>query len=715
MKAPSLAGKAMKNQFAPIVLLTLVYLSVGFLTRIVLILSTDSSNLSFGDIGGLFSIGAFYDLLIALTVLSPMVLHIWFTNERIYRSKWSIAVISIAVAVIMILVFTQLVPEDFNEDIRKASIIYPIVRLGIFLLLLFAGPAFRLKWRKAVLTFDVLLFVFLMLFNAVSEFFFWQEFSSRYNFIAVDYLVYTTEVLGNIRESYPITLIIGSVLFLSALLVLLFRKPILYSPKYSYPFGQRSIIALTLLILPAAGLFFVTSEQKKFSKNNYANELAGNGVFEFVAAFANNELDFYRYYQVLNDQKAFELVRKDLQDSCTKFVSNDPFSIEREISYPGPEEKKNVVMISIESFSASFMKPFGNDKNLTPFLDSLANKSMLFSNLYASGTRTVRGLEALSLSIPPTPGQSVVKRPGNANMFTLGHVLKTQGYSAQYIYGGYSYFDNMKGFFSNNEYEVIDREAIPANKTHFANIWGVCDEDLFTLALDKIDQESQAGKHFFTQVMTVSNHRPFTYPEGRIDISPTTQTREGAVKYTDYAIGKFIREASSRPWFKNTIFVIVADHCAGSAGSVELPVTGYHIPLLVYSPGFIQPKKIDKLMAQIDIIPTVLGLMKMDYRSKFLGRDIFNVAKGNEHAYISTYQGLGFLNNEKLVIQSPKHQVKTFLPDFKTGEAVEVQPDSELTEKAIAYYQVASWLLKNNKQLRDTTVPGQNLKAAALK
>jgi phosphoglycerol transferase MdoB-like AlkP superfamily enzyme len=343
------------------------------------------------------------------------------------------------------------------------------------------------------------------------------------------------------------------------------------------------------------------------------------------------------------------------------------------------------------------MDSFGNDQHITPCLDSLAAKSMLFTNLYASGTRTVRGLEALSLSIPPTPGQSIVKRPDNQNMFSLGAVFKSKGYITQYLYGGYGYFDNMNAFFSANHYQVIDRNALRPDQIHYANIWGVADEDLFTLTLQNLDANYKTGKPFFAHVMTVSNHRPFTYPEGRIDIPPSRQAREGAVKYTDYAIGKFIHEASDKPWFKNTVFVIVADHCAGSAGSVELPVTGYHIPMLMYSPGNIQPQKMDRLMAQIDIAPSILGLLKFNYRSKFFGQDIFSLPAGHERAFISTYQGLGYLRNGELVIQSPMQQVEEYKPDFTTGKAQRGPLKDSLVKQAIAYYQSASWLLKNNK------------------
>jgi phosphoglycerol transferase MdoB-like AlkP superfamily enzyme len=169
------------------------------------------------------------------------------------------------------------------------------------------------------------------------------------------------------------------------------------------------------------------------------------------------------------------------------------------------------------------------------------------------------------------------------------------------------------------------------------------------------------------------------------------------VKYTDYCIGHFLQEAAKKPWFSNTVFVIVADHCAGSAGSSQLPVTGYHIPMLIYSPGNIQPRKVDNLTAQIDIAPTILGLLNFNYRSKFFGKDIFDVPKGNELAFISTYQGLGSLKSGKLVIQSPVRKIEEYKPDFITGKAVQTRLTDSLVNQAIAYYQCASWMFKNNR------------------
>ncbi|QEC41193.1 LTA synthase family protein [Pseudobacter ginsenosidimutans] len=693
-----LIGKGFHCRYGPIYLLVIIYLTITFSTRVALLIRVhDVFDWSLKNIAGVFGIGLLYDLAVSSYIIIPFVVHIWFTNEKAYAPrawKWTTL---LYLVLILLLVFTQLVPEDFNADLRKAVIGLVILRMGIFLFLAYRGREFRHKWRRAVLFADFGLVIFLLLFNAVSEWFFWNEFSGRYNFIAVDYLIYTNEVVGNIRESYPVGWIIFVVVVLTFSILYISKNIIRQSTKVSMKFSKRSMIATCFLLLPAITTFSLDNQLKKFSNNAYANELAGNGLFEFAAAFHNNELDFYRYYKALNDEEAFRILREQLTVPNSRFLSDDPFDLERQISYASPEKKMNVVMISVESLSASFMKAFGNDQNITPCLDSLSQHGIFFRNLYASGTRTVRGLEALSLSIPPTPGQSVVKRPENNDLFSLGSVFRSKGYTTQYIYGGYGYFDNMNAFFSGNGYEVVDRTALKPEDIHYANIWGVADEDLFTLALNKLDENYRQKKPFFSQIMTVSNHRPYTYPDGRIDIPSHTQSREGAVKYTDYAIGKFIREASVKPWFNNTVFVIVADHCAGSAGSVELPVTGYHIPMLIYSPANIAPQQFDRLTAQIDIAPTILGLLKFNYRSRFFGQDIFALPEGRERALISTYQGLGYLRNNQLVIQSPVHQVDQFRPDFATGNAVRVSVTDSLAGQAIAYYQAAAWLLKHKK------------------
>ena len=424
-----------------------------------------------------------------------------------------------------------------------------------------------LKWLVAALLLPLCV---LVVFVAFSEFTFWNEFSSRFNFIAVDYLIYTKEVVGNIRESYNLPCCCRPWPSLALVLWALAWQAL--RPAWSAPAaGWRArcaAIAVWVLLLPALAFWAVDARYKEFSRNAQLNELAGNGYFDFWHAFRTNEIDYERYYRVMPNSQAVARLAMEITGHKPGDLHQHPN--ERRVNAAGPERRLNVVLVSVESLSAEFLGSFGNTQGLTPNLDRLARDGLLFTKLYATGTRTVRGLEALTLSVPPTPGQAIVKRPDNADLFTIGEVFKSKGYEALYLYGGYGYFDNMNAFFSSNGYTVVDRTALPSSDIHFENIWGVADEDLFTLTLRELDARQARGTPFFAHVMTTSNHRPFTYPAGRIDIPPKTG-REGGVKYTDYAIGRFIDEARAKPWFAQTVFVIVADHTHNARGRQELP------------------------------------------------------------------------------------------------------------------------------------------------
>ncbi len=353
------------------------------------------------------------------------------------------------------------------------------------------------------------------------------------------------------------------------------------------------------------------------------------------------------------------------------------------------------MLIMVESLSAEYMGAFGDNRGWTPNLDNLAKRSLFFDNVYATGTRTVRGMEAVVLSVPPSPGRSIIKRPDCHDMFSAGFIFKEKGYENKFIYAGYGYFDNMNDFFSHNGFMTVDRTDMDTNEISFSNVWGVCDEDLFNKALKESDKSYQKNKPFFNYIMTTSNHRPYTYPEGKIDI-PSHTGRSGGVKYTDYAINKFLGDAASKPWFKNTIFIILADHNGGSAGETSLPAWRYKIPVFIYGPGIIKPLIVSKLSSQIDIMPTLFSIMNWSYESKFYGEDILD-ENFNERAFIGTYQKLGFLRKDRLVIlESDKilHEYKIVHQSLYDVKYKEIDPIEKDKLDAITYYQSASYFYK---------------------
>jgi phosphoglycerol transferase MdoB-like AlkP superfamily enzyme len=631
--------KLLKHRFGPVFLLAMLVVGVSLLTRIGLIVYSFSEldNNVLGILGSLLT-GIFYDCIVASFFALPIAIYCW-----LMKDSW-----------------------------------------------------YRMKWQRPVLYIFFIISIIIIVFTAIAEFVFWDEFKSRFNFIAVDYLVYTNEVMNNIIESYNMPLVIAGLLVAGALLFWPIKKWVDASMHVSMRFARRTVFFVVYLMVPLSGYFLVGNTVKNTSNNRYVNELGGNGMYEFGHAFWHNELDYTTFYASRTDTAAFALVRQLLQQQNTRF-DGTTLSTKHQVTSDSSEKKLNIVLISVESLSASFLQHFGNTQNITPFLDSLVNKSLFFEHFFASGTRTVRGLEALSLAIPPTPGQSIVKRmPTRSGMFTIGNVLQAKGYDTKYIYGGNAFFDNMGAFFGQNGYAIVDQGDIPASAIHHETAWGVADEDLFTQSIKEMDKSYAAGKLFFNHIMTVSNHRPYTYPEGRIDIPPARQVREGAVKYTDWAIGQFLRDASAKPWFASTIFVIVADHCAKVAGKTEIPVMDYHIPCWIYAPGIIAPRIENRLTAQIDLAPTLLGLLNLSYTSKFYGFDMLKLEPGKERVLMGTYQNIAYARNNKMVVLSPQQKVEMFSVDFVTGKQSAIPVDNALVNEAIAYYQTASYLFKMN-------------------
>jgi len=530
----------------------------------------------------------------------------------------------------------------------------------------------------------------LLVFGVVAEFVFWDEFSARFNFIAVDYLIYTGEVIGNIRESYPVGWLVAGILVLTTLLLALIRRFLMLSdaPRTR---RRRAVQAATAILLPMASYALVNVDQMSRTGNAYADELSGNGLFSFAAAMRRNELDYDQFYRTMPQEEA-DAVLKALgveREPLSKAIAPPPDVHEPEELGPLSRHPRHVVLITVESLSAEFLGAYGDKRGLTPNLDRLATEGLKFERLFATGTRTVRGLEALSLGTPPVPGQAIVRRPTNEHLATVGEILEHQGFLPYFIYGGYGYFDNMNAYFSGNDYKVIDRTDFPKASISFENIWGVADEVLFANALTILDGAAATGKRFFAQIMTTSNHRPYTYPDGRIDIA-SPGGREGAVKYTDFAIGQFIERARGKPWFKDTLFVIVADHCASVAGKTRLPVANYHIPMIFYGPDFLKPGIYARMASQIDLAPTLLDLLRAEGDDHFFGESLFENDSLPARAFISNYQELGYYTNDVLTVLAPKQKVEAFRIDSVTFAATPIAPVPQLAREAVAYYQTSS-------------------------
>lgn len=672
------------KKIKPFLYLGVFYLIVSLIIRLIFFFHPiTTASFGFFEILKVLSIGFLNDVFVFVLASSLLAIYLLFLSNSKYKKPYGYIIFG---AMVLFFLYILLIPNNiFNQyggSISEVALTFVGIKTVCFGLMLFL-PKKRIKIRNVLYFIIILLYVLLIIFNAVSEYFFYNEFGVRYNFIAVDYLIYTNEVIGNVMESYPVIPLFSAILIITlAITWFIFKKTkneLLDLPN----FKQKMILLGSFIILSGISLFAVSSLMQIKSENVFAEEIENNGLPKFYWAFTHNELDYFQFYSQIDQKQAEKNLLSQYPDH----------SLTRNISSEQPEMKKNVVLISIESLSADFMEHYGNTEKITPFLDSLADKSMMFTNLYATGNRTVRGLEALTLCIPPTAGESVIKRDDNKNKFTTGSVFKSKGYDVKFLYGGYSYFDNMADFFGGNGYDIVDRNNFKPEEISFANVWGVADEDMAKKAIQVMNAEAKSGKPFFNHWMTVSNHRPFTYPDGRIDIPGTAKSREGGVKYTDYSLKMFFEMAKKQDWYKNTVFVIIADHCASSAGKTELPMDKYRIPAFIFSEGYIQPQKFDQLMSQIDVMPTLLGMLNFNYKSKFLGQDVFK-KEFQPKAYIATYQDLGFVKDGYMTIISPVKKVKQY---SLTAEQSNLAP-------AFKYQYEEKLLKKNNEQLINETI-----------
>jgi phosphoglycerol transferase MdoB-like AlkP superfamily enzyme len=564
--------------------------------------------------------------------------------------------------------------------------------LGLLALLLPRRLTRQPSYRRLVAG-GLFLALFGLLYLATVEYFFFAEFDSRFNLIAVDYLIYPTEVLVNIWESYPVAriLLIEAILTLGLLRLL---RPLLDAEE-PVPVRQRGLRLfshLGLLLIAATGF---STDTLAWSENRVANEISANGISSLFRAFRTNELDYGQYYRTIDDARAFTLVQHQLGTE-TGGTAGMPPSLTRTI--PARAEglgRMNVVVVVEESLGAGFVGAYGNQQHLTPNFDRLAGSGLLFSNAFATGTRTVRGLEAITASFPPIPSESIVKRPGCEKIANWGTAMSEQGYQTSFLYGGYSYFDNMQNFFAGNGFAIRDRSDIkdPA----FANIWGVSDEDLFRDAIGYFDTLHQGGKPFFSVIMTTSNHTPFTFPDGIPGIPASGGGRKAGVRYADYALGQLFDEAPKHPWFANTLFVIVADHDARVYGRAQIPLEHYRIPLLVYAPEKLAAGTVAAPCSQMDIAPTVLGLLGFAYTAPFYGQDVVHQPDPRHPILLNHNHDVALLSGDRLVVLGLNRQVDTFRCNPDTGNLSPATADPALVDLATAYYQTAFELFRDHR------------------
>lgn len=640
LRLPWRAGPAAADvppqRYALVWLIAAVYCAVSGATRLVLALkSLFAAQIVAAELPSILLTGLGYDLVTTLYLCAPLVLYLLLAPRRLYRR-----------------------------------------------------PAQRmLVWALSALALYGLAYL------AAVEYFFFDEFNARFNFVAVEYLIYPHEVFINIWESYPVGKALAASGIVTALLLWLLKSRIAATLADERRFRQRFKPAVAFLAALTAVHFGIDINTGRASHNRVADELAANGIYSFFNAALNSHLDYTQFYLTVDaDEAAARVQRLVIQPNAT-FLRGAQNPLARRVRYAGTPKLQHVIVLLEESLGADFVGAYGDQRGLTPNLDRLARDGMVFAQTYASGTRTVRGMEAITASFPPVPAEAIVKRSHNEGMFNWSTVMQKNGYSPTFIYGGFGAFDNMNYFFGNNGYRVIDRAAM--DQPNFSNIWGVSDEDLFSNALKVFDAQHARGERIFSVIMTTSNHKPFTFPAGIEGVKPSGGGRESGVRYADHAIGRFVEELRQRPYFDDTLVVIVADHGARVYGREDIPLPSYEIPFIVYSPRHVAPRRVDSRTSQLDVAPTVLGLLGISYDSVFFGRDVLADASNQHVVPLNHNRDIALYRDGRLNELGFRKTHATFAYDSLTHRQTPAAADPEGVKDAASVFQLAYTLYAN--------------------
>ncbi|HHQ4780142.1 TPA: LTA synthase family protein [Aeromonas veronii] len=558
------------------------------------------------------------------------------------------------------------------------------------LTLLLAGPHTIGRGWMQLMRVWLTVGLWLMLFLEISTPSFITEYGVRPNRLYVEYLIYPKEVFamlwaGRKAELLLAVLFSGAVLaggwWLSGRLV----RGLSFPRWYLRPAFALLILAIGFLgARSSLGHRALNPAMVAFAEDPLVNALTVNSAYSLFFAIKQMgaEEDASRFYGKMTEQKVLEVMRRESGRPASDFNSDLlPSQTFNEASFKG--KPKNLVILLQESLGAQFVGSLGG-LPLTPNIDALSQQGWAFEQLYATGTRSVRGIEAVLTGFTPTPAQAVVKLgKSQTNFFTIADLLKQRGYDTSFIYGGESHFDNMRSFFLGNGFTTIIEQKDFDNPV-FKGSWGASDEDLMAKADDTFNALHKEGKPFFSLVFSSSNHDPFEFPDNRIELfEQPKQTRNNAAKYADYAIGEFFKKAKQSEYWKDTLFLVIADHDSRVGGASLVPIPRFHIPGVIVGDG-IAPKKDPRIVSQIDMAPTLLSLMGISADYPMLGKDLTRMPADWPGRAIMQYdKNFALMRGKDMVILQPERAAEGYIYDDASEKLTPAAQPDILKEDAL--------------------------------
>ena len=592
--------------------------------------------------------------------------------------------------------FLYYLPVGTRMDVIILCLFFSLPALITLLL-----PAqFYRKIIKIVSGYYLLIIVF-FIFMEIASWPFLDQYSSRPNQLFFQYFTHPKEVFLMIWAEYKTLLVITAIFFFFFIKYAWRGINFLLDASSSWSYVKN------LLVLPVCVLLLTIGARSgigqananpglaAFSNNHLLNQLSLNASYSLSYAYylsRRASLDAESLFGKMPADEIYQRVKSYMDVPQDDFTSSEIPTLH--IQEPTIARKKpaNLVIIVIEGLGSDYVGTLGGH-NVTPNFDALSKEGALFTNIHSIGTRTSRGMEAMVSGYLPTPKSSSIMKLDLAQhkFFTVASLLKDFNYETNFIYGGESHFDNMAAFFLGNGFdEIIDENDF--EDPEFYGVWGVSDEDIFNKA-NKIFRKKR--NPFLSVILTISNHTPFDFPEGKIELheEPST-TAKNATKYADYALGEFFKKAKKEPYYSNTVFVITGDHPMLIRADSLVPVNKYKIPGLIISPG-LPPQRVDKLGSQIDLLPTAIGLLGMQTEHPMVGRNLLKDKNDNKYKQVSIYShSIAFRIGESVSIHQPNKPAKNFLLNsdqhlIPTDNEIEFNRDAlaHILFPAVAYKQ----------------------------
>lgn len=585
-----------------------------------------------------------------------------------------------------------------------------LILLGYLLVIPFLlAPLFAHRktapfWKRFTATWASVCLVFII-FMELSTPQFIMQFDVRPNRLFVEYLSYPTEVISTLWNGFRIAVLLG--LCGTAVVGFMLIKVVQSASKFTlmWPSTKMLLAWPVLFLLVVVQIRSTTAHRPAntalfaLTGDSMVNSLVINSPWSVLDAIHSlrKEAHSSEIYGALPRDAVFASVKAAPWLKDFKFTSADIPTLHSQQAAIVRARPLNLVIVLEESLGATFVESLGG-LPVTPELERLKDEGWWFEQLYATGTRSVRGIEAVVAGFPPTPARSVVKLSlAQQNFYTIALGLGKQGFHTEFVYGGEAHFDNMRGFFTGNGFQkVVDRRDM---KPVFESSWGASDEDLFDKSLERLSILHAQGKPFFSLIFSSSNHEPFEFPDGKISLHDATkQTVNNAVKYADFALGKFIARAKTKPYWKDTIFLIVADHDNRVYGNSLVPIKKFHIPGLILG-GDIKPKRIKPIASQIDLGPTLLSLLGVSSEHPMIGRDFAKDSETPGRALIQFDNYFAWLEDRSVTILRPggKPLAGEYAASSGTLVIDSKQPDAGHVTKAMAHVILPSLLYREQR------------------